>query len=219
MKDYTTNSRYLTYTFLFKGLGECTVWVWEWKGNRAFTAYLFAWLQRKGNSTHSARITGAALAATTVWMKKSSCLTGWSSLVTTRWTNWRAGNATWSYWQVGTARKCCHSLTVSPQLDFGEGRGTVQMGNIFYRRNLATFELSPLRKGKILLQFIWLEHPTEQCHSLCRGETFELIAPPPPYEVLMKAPTCHNLWDNCPIVQWNYCSSFLFYSFSIWFSF
>ena len=22
--DYTTNSHYLTYTFLFKGLGECT---------------------------------------------------------------------------------------------------------------------------------------------------------------------------------------------------
>ena len=30
--DYTTNSHNLTYTFLFKGLGECTFWTWKWKG-------------------------------------------------------------------------------------------------------------------------------------------------------------------------------------------
>ena len=27
----TTNSYYLTYTFLFERLGECTFWTWEWK--------------------------------------------------------------------------------------------------------------------------------------------------------------------------------------------
>ena len=27
----TTNSHYLTYTFLLKWLGECTFWAWEWK--------------------------------------------------------------------------------------------------------------------------------------------------------------------------------------------
>ena len=26
------NSHYLTYTFIFKRLGECTFWTWEWKG-------------------------------------------------------------------------------------------------------------------------------------------------------------------------------------------
>ena len=32
MKDYhTTNSHYLTYTFLFKWLGECIFWTWKWK--------------------------------------------------------------------------------------------------------------------------------------------------------------------------------------------
>ena len=31
--DYTTNSHYLTYTFLFKRLGGSTFWTWEWKGN------------------------------------------------------------------------------------------------------------------------------------------------------------------------------------------
>ena len=30
--DYATNSHYLTYAFLSKRLGECTFWVWEWKG-------------------------------------------------------------------------------------------------------------------------------------------------------------------------------------------
>ena len=29
--DYTTNSRNITYTFLFKRLGEYTFWTWEWK--------------------------------------------------------------------------------------------------------------------------------------------------------------------------------------------
>ena len=32
-KDYqTVNSHYPAYTFLFKRLGECTFWTWEWKG-------------------------------------------------------------------------------------------------------------------------------------------------------------------------------------------
>ena len=26
------NSHYLTYTFLFQRMGECTFWTWEWKG-------------------------------------------------------------------------------------------------------------------------------------------------------------------------------------------
>ena len=30
--DHTNNSHYLTYTFLFKRLGERTLWTWEWKG-------------------------------------------------------------------------------------------------------------------------------------------------------------------------------------------
>ena len=29
--DYTTTSHYLTYTFLFEKLEECTFWTWEWK--------------------------------------------------------------------------------------------------------------------------------------------------------------------------------------------
>ena len=32
--DYTTNSHYLTYTFLFRTLGECTFRALEWKGWR-----------------------------------------------------------------------------------------------------------------------------------------------------------------------------------------
>ena len=40
MKDgYTTNSHYLTYTFLFKRSGECTFWTWEW----TCVWYLFQW--------------------------------------------------------------------------------------------------------------------------------------------------------------------------------
>ena len=30
--DDTTNSHYPTHTFLFRKLGECTFWTWEWKG-------------------------------------------------------------------------------------------------------------------------------------------------------------------------------------------
>ena len=30
--DCTTNSHHITYTFLFKRLGECTFWTCEWKG-------------------------------------------------------------------------------------------------------------------------------------------------------------------------------------------
>ena len=30
--DYTTNSHYITYSFLYKRLGECTSWTWKWKG-------------------------------------------------------------------------------------------------------------------------------------------------------------------------------------------
>ena len=30
--DYPTNSHYLTCTFIFQMLGECTFWTWEWKG-------------------------------------------------------------------------------------------------------------------------------------------------------------------------------------------
>ena len=30
--DYTNNSHYLTYAFLFERLGECPFWTWEWKG-------------------------------------------------------------------------------------------------------------------------------------------------------------------------------------------
>ena len=30
--DHTTDSRYITYTFSFKRLGECTFWTLEWKG-------------------------------------------------------------------------------------------------------------------------------------------------------------------------------------------
>ena len=34
MKDeYTTNSHYLTHTFLFERLGECTFRIWEWRVN------------------------------------------------------------------------------------------------------------------------------------------------------------------------------------------
>ena len=35
--DYTTNSHYLTYTFIFKGLRECTFWNWGWKSTRSHT--------------------------------------------------------------------------------------------------------------------------------------------------------------------------------------
>ena len=31
--DSCTSSHYLTYTFLFKRMGECTFWAWDWKGH------------------------------------------------------------------------------------------------------------------------------------------------------------------------------------------
>ena len=34
---YSTNSHYLSYTFLLKGLQECTFWAWQWKGNWSAT--------------------------------------------------------------------------------------------------------------------------------------------------------------------------------------
>ena len=30
--DHSANSHYLTYTLLFRKVGECTFWTWEWKG-------------------------------------------------------------------------------------------------------------------------------------------------------------------------------------------
>ena len=36
MKDDYTNYHYLTYTLLLKGLGECTFWAWEWKGETRY---------------------------------------------------------------------------------------------------------------------------------------------------------------------------------------
>ena len=37
------NSHYLTYTFIFKRLGECTFWTWEWKGSPGTTRLQIQW--------------------------------------------------------------------------------------------------------------------------------------------------------------------------------
>ena len=54
MDEYTTNSHYLIRTFLFKSLGECAFWTWEWKSwteralllwFSAFSRFWSAWIR------------------------------------------------------------------------------------------------------------------------------------------------------------------------------
>ena len=42
--DHTTNSHYLTYTFILEGLGKCTFWAWEYPSHRLSLPLPLPWL-------------------------------------------------------------------------------------------------------------------------------------------------------------------------------